>query len=87
MKHIVCTLLVSVATAGVPASAHHSFAAEYFEEQSVSIEGELVQFEYRSPHAWVYVMGKDSNGQMQRFAAEWSNPNRLARQGIALGIT
>jgi len=74
--------LVLTTAAGIPAYAHHSFAKEYFENQTISIEGELVDFEYRSPHAWVYVMGKDSNGQMQRFAAEWSNPNRLARQGI-----
>jgi hypothetical protein len=74
--------LIVAAIAGVPAYAHHSFAAQYSESQTMSIEGELVEFEYRSPHAWVYILAKDNKGQMQRFAAEWANPNRLARQGI-----
>ena len=68
--------------AGAGAGAHHSFAAYYFEEQSVTIEGDLVEFDLRAPHAWVYVMAADASGQMQRFAAEWGNPNRLARDGI-----
>jgi hypothetical protein len=74
--------LVLALIAGVPAYAHHSFAAQYSEDQMVSIEGEVVEFDYRSPHAWVYIMAKNDNGPMQRYAAEWANPNRLARQGI-----
>ena len=81
MKSLLFTFVL-VAIAGVPAYAHHSFAAQYSESQTMSIEGDLVEFEFRSPHAWVYVLAKDDKGQMRRFAAEWSNPNRLARQGI-----
>ena len=54
--------------AGVPAIAHHSFASLYFEEESVSIEGELFEFILRSPHAWVYVMAENGDGEMQLFA-------------------
>lgn len=64
------------------AYAHHSFAAYYFENQSVSIEGDVVEFVYTAPHAWVHVMAPDANGQVQRFAAEWSNPTRLARDQV-----
>jgi hypothetical protein len=66
----------------LPAYAHHSFASYYFEDQTVSIEGELVEFEYRAPHAWVYLMARDPQGQMQKYSAEWANPNRLSRDGI-----
>jgi hypothetical protein len=62
--------------------AHHSFNAYYFEDQSVTVRGELVAFEYRSPHAWVHLMAPDPGGQMRRYAAEWANPNRLKQQGI-----
>ncbi len=72
--------LAAAASAGV--SAHHSFAAYYFEDQSVSIEGEVVEFHYIAPHAWVYLLAPDSAGQVQRYAAEWSNPTRLARDGV-----
>jgi len=62
--------------------AHHSFAAYYFEEQSVSIEGAVDVFELRAPHAWVYVIAPDSEGRLQRYAAEWANPTRLRGDGI-----
>ena len=82
MKRLLLTLVFAASAAGLPAYAHHSFAADYFENQTLSIRGELIEFEYRSPHTWVHVQAKDDKGQMQRFAAEWANPNRLARQGI-----
>ena len=69
-------------TLGVRASAHHSFAKYYFEDQTTSIEGEVVEFQYRNPHTWLYVEVEDESGELQRFGAEWSNPTRLQRQGI-----
>ena len=71
------TLLVSV-----PAAGHHSFATYYFEDQSVTIEGEVVGFDYAAPHAWVHVMAPDAAGTVRRYSAEWSNPRRLARDGV-----
>ena len=56
---IVAILLTSIA---LPL-AHHSFAADYFEEQRVTVTGAIVEFDY--------------------FLAEWSNPNRLARDGVS----
>ena len=81
------TTLVALAFAmAVPtvASSHHSFAAYYFEEQSVTIEGTIAEFAYRSPHAWVHVDVADAKGGATRFGAEWANPNRLTRDGITV---
>jgi hypothetical protein len=75
-------LVVLVAASGTLVSGHHSFAAHYFEEQSVTVEGKLVDFEYRSPHAWVHMSVTDDRGAAQRYSAEWANPNRLSRDGI-----
>ena len=58
------------------------FARFYFEDESVSIEGELLEFKLRSPHAWLYVMAEDADGEMQLYTAEWANANRLGRQGV-----
>ncbi len=63
-------------------SGHHSFAAHYFEEQSVTIQGTLVEFAYEAPHAWVHLSVTDDGGAVRRSAAEWANPNRLSRDGI-----
>ena len=46
----------------VPVSAHHSFAATYFEDKTETIEGDLVQFLFRNPHSFVHVEAKDEQG-------------------------
>ena len=80
MRVLLTLVLALGAAAG--AGAHHSFSAYYFEEQSVTIEGDLVEFDLRAPHAWVHIMARDEQGQVRRYAAEWGNPNRLSRDGI-----
>jgi hypothetical protein len=62
--------------------AHHSFAATYLEEQSVTIEGELVQFLYRNPHSFVHVMVKQKDGTSIRYAVEWGGVGQLGNQGV-----
>ena len=41
--------LVLVLASGSLISGHHSFAAHYFEEQSVTVQGTLVEFDYSAP--------------------------------------
>ena len=81
MKRVLLVVGLSASLAAV-ASAHHSFAAYYFEDQSVSITGVVVEFDYTSPHAWVHFTAPDAEGQDRKYGAEWSNPSRLARDGI-----
>ncbi len=78
---ILALALVTIPVTGFVA-AHHSFAAHYFEDQSTSIEGDVVEFAYRSPHAWVYLTVSDGRGGQQRMSAEWASPDRLTRAGI-----
>jgi hypothetical protein len=63
-------------------SAHHSFAATYLEEETVTIEGELVQFLYRNPHSFVHVMVKQKDGTSIRYAVEWGGTGQLNVQGV-----
>jgi hypothetical protein len=76
-------LLFGVLLVAVPAAyAHHSFSAEYFEDRSVTVEGDLTEFNYRNPHAFVVLRAPDEAGQTATFAAEWAGAGRLGRQGI-----
>jgi hypothetical protein len=70
---------------GAAAAAHHSFAADYLEEQTVSIEGEVIAFEFRSPHAWLHLAVADKGGSRQKYSIEWSNPARLKQAGFSAG--
>lgn len=65
------------------ADAHHSFAASYLEDQSVTIEGELVQFLFRNPHSFVHVNVKDKDGTVVRYAVEWGGVGQLGGQGVS----
>jgi hypothetical protein len=67
---------------GLGASAHHSFTATYDESSEIKIEGQLVQFMFRNPHAWVHVMAPDESGEMQRWGVEWGGAGQLSGQGV-----
>ena len=76
-------VLVILLACSVPAYSHHSFAGAYFESDSVTIEGDVVEFVYRAPHAWLYVQAADPSGRTQRYGGEWASPSRLEREGVA----
>jgi hypothetical protein len=83
MKRFLVVLLAAAAIAiGAQAYAHHSFAATYLEDQSVTIEGELVQFLFRNPHSFVHVMVKEKDGSQVRYAVEWGGAGQLGGQGV-----
>jgi hypothetical protein len=67
---------------GASASAHHSFAAIYLERESVTLEGDVTQLEYRAPHAWLSFTARDPAGELRTYRAEWQNPTRLAQVGV-----
>jgi hypothetical protein len=81
-RYLGFVLVAAVALVGARAYAHHSFAATYLEDQSVTIEGELVQFLFRNPHSFVHVMVKDKSGEMIRYAVEWGGAGALGGQGV-----
>jgi len=83
MKRYLVGLAVAAAlVVAAQAYAHHSFAATYHEDQSVQIEGELVQFLFRNPHSFVHVMVKEKDGSMVRYAVEWGGAGALGGQGV-----
>ena len=82
MRRALLTLAIASILAGIPAAAHHSFSAYYFEDQSISIEGEVQEFQFRSPHAILLFAARSPEGRVQAYAAEWGNPRRLGSQGV-----
>ena len=72
----------AVLLTAVPAHGHHSWTAAYLEDQSVWIQGEVVEFHYQNPHAWLYVSAPDKSGATAKYGAEWASPSRLSQQGI-----
>lgn len=70
--------------AGARLAAHHSFGAVYLEADMIEIEGTVVEFQYKNPHAWLFVSGSEQGGfgAPKTYGAEWVSTSQLEREGI-----
>ena len=82
LRHTLHAITITFTAVAIDAAAHHSFTATYFEDQTIEIEGKLLQFMFRNPHTFVHVEAPDEAGQMQRWAVEWGGAGQLANQGV-----
>jgi len=74
---------MGVAVLCAPAQGHHSFAEYYIEADTIEIEGEVLEFQYKNPHSWIHVMGQEPfGGGRKPYAAGWASVSRLERDGI-----
>jgi hypothetical protein len=82
MRRIVLFLITAALLAGTAAYAHHSYGATYDTSKEIKLQGKLVQFVFRNPHAFVHVQAPDQNGVVQRWAVEWSGTTQLGASGV-----
>lgn len=64
------------------ASAHHAVGALYYEQRTVTLEGELAQVHFRNPHSIVHLVVRDKAGREVRYAVEWAGAGQLEEQGV-----
>jgi len=68
--------------AGAPASAHHSFAAEFDAARPITLTGIVTKVEWTNPHVWFYINVKDEKtGEVTNWGAEMGPPHGLQRRG------
>ena len=78
--------ILTIAAAGVwlstgPASAHHSFAAEFDRDMPITVTGTVTKVEWMNPHARFYIDSKDDAGKTVNWDFELASPNGLMRRG------
>jgi hypothetical protein len=85
MKNRISLLAVIMVSALItmPAQSHHSFTAVYQADESITIEGKVVQFLFRNPHSVLHVLAMDESGNEVRWAIEWQGATALGAGGVS----
>lgn len=81
-RRVAVSVLIVLVSVAPRVGAHHSFSTSYFEDETIEIEGPIVEFQYRNPHSWVFVNAPDAFGRPQTYAAEWTGRAGLERSGV-----
>jgi hypothetical protein len=69
----------------LPASAHHSFAAEFDATKAIRISGTLSKIDWANPHIYFFLDVKEDNGSVAKWSCEAGSPGALSRRGFKRG--
>jgi uncharacterized protein DUF6152 len=75
---IMSVVLVVIATG--PTFAHHGTAA-YETKNIVTIKGTMTDFRFINPHVQLYFDVKNDKGEVEKWQAELTAPNKMTRAG------
>jgi hypothetical protein len=71
---------------GLPAWAHHSFAAAYDLSNPITVHGVINQVLLRNPHSWFVLDVKDASGKVEQWSFEAGTPSGMIRNGYKPNI-
>src|SRR6266513_1825189 len=74
--------ILVMASAALPAWAHHAFAAEFDINQPIKLQGKVLKMEWINPHAWIHVDVAAPDGKVVSWMIEGGSPNILLRRGF-----
>ena len=63
------------------ALAHHSFGAEFDQNAPVTLNGDVIKFEWVNPHSWIHIDVVNKAGAHEHWRVEGGAPSALLRRG------
>ena len=73
--------VVALWAVGARVAAHHSFAAEYDREKTITLKGTVTKVEWMNPHVYFYLDVPEPSGTVAHWSVEGGAPNSLYRAG------
>jgi uncharacterized protein YdeI (BOF family) len=81
MRFTRIVIAVMALAAAAAAYAHHSFAAEFLEDQTRTIEGTVTEVWFKNPHVRYYIDITNDDDEPESWDVRGSSPTILVRRG------
>jgi len=78
--------VVAVLSCALPLLAHHSFAAEFDADKTVTLQGVVSKVDWINPHIFVYVDVKDSAGKITTWELQSLPPLFFRGSGLTKDV-
>ena len=75
-------VLLLLAPAIAPVSAHHAFSSEFDSQKPIKLTGTVKKVEWINPHSWITIDVRQANGSVQTWEIEAGAPNSMFRRGF-----
>lgn len=72
----------SIVAALPSAEAHHSYTALFNPAKKIAVSGEVTRFEFKAPHAYIYLNATGEDGSVTEWELESTSPGQLIRKGV-----